>query len=304
MHAAGLWTVFSALCRPAGGSLRRPKKFDPPAVWRDGASARRSGMMTMVGDAYAAPLVEELNAPTTTCRRCTPSEPAARRPIPNTYGRCWRCCRSSRSSTAMGRRRPATWASATTSGDPSARHSTCARGAGALRRHDAVPRTRGHEVGWVVRTGRIPLGYFDDADATRKTSRLSTASAWWSRATAPRWRRRHAAAFRPRLAGGQHRRREGLRRGGRRGAARSPGRRRRTGGRPRASAGARRSSRSSRCSPARRVDTDSLHAALHSATRTVQGTQGVHLRRQGPPARQRQGRLPLGEKSMRYSEAD
>ena len=25
------------------------------------------------------------------------------------------------------------------------------------------------EVGWVVRTGRIPLGYFDDADATRKT---------------------------------------------------------------------------------------------------------------------------------------
>ena len=25
------------------------------------------------------------------------------------------------------------------------------------------------EVGWVVRSGRIPLGYFDDADATRKT---------------------------------------------------------------------------------------------------------------------------------------
>jgi fatty-acyl-CoA synthase len=25
------------------------------------------------------------------------------------------------------------------------------------------------EVGWVVRRGRIPLGYFDDADATRKT---------------------------------------------------------------------------------------------------------------------------------------
>ncbi|MGH3525644.1 MAG: AMP-binding enzyme, partial [Mycobacterium sp.] len=25
------------------------------------------------------------------------------------------------------------------------------------------------EVGWVVRTGRIPLGYFDDADATRRT---------------------------------------------------------------------------------------------------------------------------------------
>jgi 3-oxocholest-4-en-26-oate---CoA ligase len=25
------------------------------------------------------------------------------------------------------------------------------------------------DIGWVVRTGRIPLGYFDDADATRRT---------------------------------------------------------------------------------------------------------------------------------------
>ena len=26
-----------------------------------------------------------------------------------------------------------------------------------------------HEVGWAAREGRIPLGYFNDADATRKT---------------------------------------------------------------------------------------------------------------------------------------
>jgi fatty-acyl-CoA synthase len=34
------------------------------------------------------------------------------------------------------------------------------------------------EVGWAAREGRIPLGYFDDPDATRKTFRRSTVSAW------------------------------------------------------------------------------------------------------------------------------
>ena len=43
---------------------------------------------------------------------------------------------------------------------------------------------------------------------------------------------RDAAAVRPRLAGGQHRRRKGVRRGSRRSAARAPGDRRRVGGGP------------------------------------------------------------------------
>ena len=36
--------------------------------------------------------------------------------------------------------------------------------------------------------------------------------------------------------------------------------------------------------------------ALHVAPGAVQGAEGVHLRRPGPSPRQRQGRLPLGEK--------
>ena len=46
--------------RTAGGAVRRPEKFDPPAVWQT-AEREKVGLMTMVGDAYAAPLVEELN---------------------------------------------------------------------------------------------------------------------------------------------------------------------------------------------------------------------------------------------------
>ncbi len=41
--------------------------------------------MTMVGDAYAAPLIEELQPQrSTSCRRCTPSEPVVPQPIPST----------------------------------------------------------------------------------------------------------------------------------------------------------------------------------------------------------------------------
>ena len=45
--------------RPASRALRQDKKFDPPAVLET-AEREKVGMMTMVGDAYAGPLVDEL----------------------------------------------------------------------------------------------------------------------------------------------------------------------------------------------------------------------------------------------------
>ena len=45
------------------------------------------------------------------------------------------------------------------------------------------------------------------------------------------------------------------------------------------------------------VDRELAARALHGASGAVQGAQGVHLRRPRPPPRQRQGGLPLGEKS-------
>jgi fatty-acyl-CoA synthase len=61
MHAAGLWTFFSGTLAGLPVVLYDDRStFNPPAVWRT-AEREKVGLMTMVGDAYAAPLVEELN---------------------------------------------------------------------------------------------------------------------------------------------------------------------------------------------------------------------------------------------------
>ena len=60
MHAAGMWTAFSAIM--AGLSVvlyDTGRKLDPQSVWQT-AEREKVAMMTMVGDAYAAPLVTEL----------------------------------------------------------------------------------------------------------------------------------------------------------------------------------------------------------------------------------------------------
>ena len=59
MHAAGMWTAFAALLNGLPVVLYDRTKFDPPAVLET-AEREKVGMMTMVGDAYAGPLVEEL----------------------------------------------------------------------------------------------------------------------------------------------------------------------------------------------------------------------------------------------------
>ncbi|HEX9178100.1 MAG TPA: AMP-binding protein, partial [Mycobacterium sp.] len=60
MHAAGMWTAFSAIMARAPVILYDTcKKLDPRLVWET-AEREKVGLMTMVGDAYAAPLVEEL----------------------------------------------------------------------------------------------------------------------------------------------------------------------------------------------------------------------------------------------------
>ena len=193
--------------------------------------------MTMVGDAYAAPLVEELSAAVpTTCRRCSRSAPGERRPTRNTNARCWRLLPQITLINGYGSSETGNVGFGRSQRGSTRRHVRAARG-----RRWCCPRTTAGscspastEVGWVARAGRIPLGYFDDADATRKTfpGRRGTARGRSPGTAASLAVRRHAASVRPRLTGGQHRRGEGVRRGGRGGAARAPRRRRRAGGRP------------------------------------------------------------------------
>ena len=170
MHAAGLWTVFSGTLAGLPVVLYDDRtKFNPPLVWRT-AERQKVGMMTMVGDAYAAPLVEELNrtayelsslyaigtggAATNPKHVSALLEKLPQLTIINGYGS------SETGNMGFGHNQRG-----------SHRETFDLREGGTVVSSDMTRFVEPGEpeVGWVVRTGRIPLGYFDDADATRKT---------------------------------------------------------------------------------------------------------------------------------------
>lgn len=169
-HAAGIWTAFAGLL--AGQTIvlyddRKP--FDPRHALEI-AQRENAALMTIVGDAYAGPLVRELY----TGRYELPSllaigsggaatNPVYKRQLlellPHVmvvegYGA------SETGGMAFGRSRQG------------AEVDTFAPGPGATAvSHD---RTRflepgDTEVGWAARAGRVPLGYFDDREATERT---------------------------------------------------------------------------------------------------------------------------------------
>lgn len=170
MHAAGLWTAFSAILSGQTVILNDSRtRFDPRTVLET-AAREKVGLMTMVGDAYAAPLVAELRNATydLTSLHSIATGGAATNPkyqaallellpqitLINGYGS------SETGNLGFGR-----------SQRDARRDTFDLRTGGSVVSQD---RTRflepgDPEVGWVVRTGRIPLGYFDDADATQRT---------------------------------------------------------------------------------------------------------------------------------------
>ena len=170
MHAAGLWTVFSGTLAGLPVVLYDDRnKFDPALVLRT-AERQKVGMMTMVGDAYAAPLVEELNrtdydlstlyaigtggAATNPKHVSALLEKLPQLTIINGYGS------SETGNMGFGHNQRG-----------SHRETFDLREGGTVVSDDMTRFVAPGEpdVGWVVRTGRIPLGYFDDADATRRT---------------------------------------------------------------------------------------------------------------------------------------
>lgn len=170
MHAAGMWTAFSAIM--AGTTVvlyDTGKKLDPQSVWET-AQREKVGLMTMVGDAYAAPLVAELRrgsydlsslyaigtggAATNPKYQRALLELLPQITLINGYGS------SETGNMGFGHSRRDT------------RTDTFLLREGGLvlsedYSHFLSPGDR--EVGWVAREGRIPLGYFNDPDSTRKT---------------------------------------------------------------------------------------------------------------------------------------
>jgi 3-oxocholest-4-en-26-oate---CoA ligase len=170
MHAAGMWTAFAAVM--AGTTVvlyDTGKKLDPQSVWET-AEREKVGMMTMVGDAYAAPLVAELRrgqydlsslyaigtggAATNPKYQRALLELLPQMTLINGYGS------SETGNMGFGNNH----------GDTRTDTFTLREGGQVLSEdfsHFLAPGEQ--EVGWVAREGRIPLGYFNDADATRET---------------------------------------------------------------------------------------------------------------------------------------
>lgn len=170
MHAAGMWTVFSALLSGQTTVLYETKNRFDPRTALETAQRQKVGLMTMVGDAYAKPLVEELGrrsydmsslyaigtggAATNPKHQAALLEHMPHITIINGYGS------SETGNMGFGHSQR---------GTPK---DTFELRSGGLVVSDDYTRFLGpgdDEVGWVARRGRIPLGYFNDAEATRKT---------------------------------------------------------------------------------------------------------------------------------------
>ncbi len=169
MHAAGMWTAFAGLLNGLPIVLYDKTRFDPRAVLAT-AEREKVGMMTMVGDAYAGPLVEELRngsyelssmyaigtggAATNPKHQQALLELLPQITLINGYGS------SETGNVGFGR------------SQHGEQKDTFVLREGALvlsENYSRFLQPGEQEVGFVARAGRIPLGYFDDEAATRKT---------------------------------------------------------------------------------------------------------------------------------------
>jgi fatty-acyl-CoA synthase len=170
MHAAGMWTAFSAIMAGTPVILYdTSKKLDPRLVWET-AEREKVGLMTMVGDAYAAPLVEELQRGTydlsslyaigTGGAATNPKyqrallESLPQLTLINGYGS------SETGNMGFGHSQQ---------GNQTDTFQLREGGLVLSEDYSRFLEPGEQEVGWVAREGRIPLGYVNDPEATRKT---------------------------------------------------------------------------------------------------------------------------------------
>ena len=170
MHAAGLWTAFSAVLNGQTIVLHdTSRRFDPARVLAT-AEREKVGLMTMVGDAYAGPIVAELGrrhydlsslfaigtggAGTSLKNQQGLLEHLPHITLINGFGS------SETGNMGFGHSQQGSHTATFTFRD------------GGLVLSEDYQRflaPGADEVGWVARAGRIPLGYLNDRDATLKT---------------------------------------------------------------------------------------------------------------------------------------
>ncbi len=170
MHAAGMWTAFSAVLNGQTIVLQdTSRKFDPAHVLET-AEREKVGLMTMVGDAYAGPIVEELGrrrydlsslfaigtggAGTSLKNQQGLLEHLPNITVINGYGS------SETGNMGFGHNQR---------GNHTDTFTFREGGLVLAEDYSRFLEPGSAEVGWSARTGRIPLGYFNDRDATVKT---------------------------------------------------------------------------------------------------------------------------------------
>ena len=170
MHAAGMWTAFAALCAGLPVVLYDDRnKLDPRSVWET-AEREKVGMMTMVGDAYAGPLIAELRAhaydlsalnaigtggaATNAKYKRALMECLPHITIIEGYGS------SESGNMAFGHSR---------NGNASETFEPRVGAAVISADRSRFLQPGEEEIGWAARTGRIPLGYFSDPEGTQRT---------------------------------------------------------------------------------------------------------------------------------------
>jgi 3-oxocholest-4-en-26-oate---CoA ligase len=170
MHALGLWSAFAAILSGNTVVLHDDRDgFDPRVIWNT-AERHRVSMMSIVGDAYAAPLAAELQraeydlssllslatggAATNPVHKQTLMAQLPQLSIIDGYGS------SETGGLGYGHSHQGTQS-----------HTFAVWNGGAVLSDD---RSRflppgDTEIGWAVKTGRIPMGYLDDPEATLAT---------------------------------------------------------------------------------------------------------------------------------------
>jgi len=170
MHAAGMWTAFAALCAGLPVVLYDDRnKLDARSVWAT-AEREKAGMLTMVGDAYAGPLVAELRAHSYDLSSLNAIGTGGAATNAKYKRALMECLPHVTIIEGYGSSESGNMAFGHSRGGHASETFEPRVGATVVSAdRSRFLRPGDHEIGWAARTGRIPLGYFGDAEATQRT---------------------------------------------------------------------------------------------------------------------------------------
>jgi 3-oxocholest-4-en-26-oate---CoA ligase len=170
MHAAGMWTAFAALCAGLPVVLYDDRnKLDVRSVWAT-AEREKVGMLTMVGDAYAGPLVAELRAHSYDLSSLNAIGTGGAATNAKYKRALMECLPHITIIEGYGSSESGNMAFGHSRGGHASETFEPRVGATVVSAdRSRFLRPGEPEIGWAARTGRIPLGYFSDAEATQRT---------------------------------------------------------------------------------------------------------------------------------------